>query len=843
MMADDPLSAFKAAASKQRGIPSTRFQHRRTAGEIHRCRRGQRTDIKPTEWDKFGYADKDEVLRREITYDAQTLPITRVKPGELTTEEFLKEFAAKSRPVIIEGACSSWPASNRWSLDALEERFRHVDFKVGKTDKGKNIQLKMKYYADYCRHQRDDSPLYLFETKIDETSAMRHLLSDFEIPDFFPDDWFALMNHDARPPHRWWCIGPKRSGTTVHTDPLGTAAWNAVTHGVKRWVLFEPCTPKRIAKGKAVLKEGEDTEAIMYFDFILPRLKEAYPDVKTYEGLQGPGDLIFVPGDWWHGVLNLEDAVAITENYCGRDNFETVWRRTRKDREKVAHLWLRNMKKFAPRLYEWALDLNNHDGFRMRHLRGPGEKKEESDADSSSESSSDSTSDEAEDLTAEGLEAVLGPGVVLGDRQLSELHRRNLSKQEEENQQRKEELRQAVAAVKRQVQEVEVSLSKLEAPDEALESQRTSLDLKCRQVMAEYGQVQEKLEINRHQQLCERLAGSADGASPPWMLTGAHETSVGRLLMSAGAASWQGNKEVQEDRFLTDVELQAPGGQRIVGVLVFDGHSGSLCVDIMMDWLPRNLQKCLSAKPMLTEEHLKQAVTEACVLTDDEFLIKAREREALDGTTMILCLVWPDEGRRGEQSKAKSRLLVANLGDSRAVLGRQQAGRLGAVRLSDDHKPGRPDEQRRIEGNGGVVDMQGVWRVFTPGPATFGGRSLLWGLAVSRAFGDLLMKEPQRYGCTGCSGALVSALPEITLHDLNANEDRFLVLACDGVWDVLDDEEAVVVCAEHKTADLAAHALVRRAFELGSDDNLTAVVVAWQASDKADPDGKKPRLD
>ena len=77
-------------------------------------------------------------------------------------------------------------------------------------------------------------------------------------------------------------------------------------------------------------------------------------------------------------------------------------------------------------------------------------------------------------------------------------------------------------------------------------------------------------------------------------------------------------------------------------------------------------------------------------------------------------------------STDSDRLLVANLGDSRAVLGRQkatcfaslhvatsflvardrQAGSLGAVRLSDDHKPGRPDEQRRIEGNGGVVDMQ-----------------------------------------------------------------------------------------------------------------------------------------
>ncbi|CAK9086566.1 Bifunctional arginine demethylase and lysyl-hydroxylase JMJD6 (Histone arginine demethylase JMJD6) (JmjC domain-containing protein 6) (Jumonji domain-containing protein 6) (Lysyl-hydroxylase JMJD6) (Peptide-lysine 5-dioxygenase JMJD6) (Phosphatidylserine receptor) (Protein PTDSR) (zfpsr) [Durusdinium trenchii] len=100
----------------------------------------------------------------------------------------------------------------------------------------------------------------------------------------------------------------------VHTDPLGTAAWNAVTHGVKRWVLFEPSTPKRIAPCR-IYRPGEDTEAIMYFDFLLPRLKEAYPDVRCYEGLQHPGDLIFVPGDWWHGVLNLEDCVAVTQNY------------------------------------------------------------------------------------------------------------------------------------------------------------------------------------------------------------------------------------------------------------------------------------------------------------------------------------------------------------------------------------------------------------------------------------------------------------------------------------------------------------------------------------------------
>merc|ERR1719253_577475 len=127
-------------------------------------------------------------------------------------------------------------------------------------------------------------------------------------------------------------------------------------------------------------------------------------------------------------------------------------------------------------------------------------------------------------------------------------------------------------------------------------------------------------------------------------------------------------------------------------------------------------------------------------------------------------------------------MLICNVGDSRAVLCRSaQGGRLTAVRLSDDHKPGRADERRRIEAKGGVVDMQGVWRVFTPGPANFGGRSVLWGLAVSRAFGDLLMKEPHKYGCVGATGELVSAMPEIHTYDLHPTEDRFLILACDGV--------------------------------------------------------------
>jgi len=221
------------------------------------------------------------------------------------------------------------------------------------------------------------------------------------------------VNHDSRPPFRWFCIGPKRSGTTVHTDPLGTAAWNAVTHGRKHWVLFDPKESRRIVKGKDVIRSGEDDEAIMYFDFILPRIKKAHPELKVYEGIQGPGDVIFVPGEWWHGVLNLEDCVAVTQNFCGPDNFDTVWRQIRKQREKVAYLWLRNMKRYAPALYEKATSLNRRDGFKMRHERAPGEKLS-SCSSSSSESSSDSSSDEAVDLDPAGLQGALRPGLKVG---------------------------------------------------------------------------------------------------------------------------------------------------------------------------------------------------------------------------------------------------------------------------------------------------------------------------------------------------------------------------------------------------------------------------------------------
>jgi len=379
-----------------------KFDRKRTSGEVWRCKKGKRTDIKPVDWDKHGYALNDEPLTRPIVYEGNTVPIPRVKRKDITPEWFYENAAKPHMPFIVEGVTDDWPAMQNWSIDAMEERFRHVAFKVAKDDKGKKLRMKFKYYADYIRKQQDDSPLYLFETNVDDNASINPLVDDFKCPDIFPHDWLNLVNEDSRPPHRWFCIGPKRSGTTVHIDPLATAAWNVVTHGHKHWVLMHPSESKRVVKGKDVMKDGEDDEAIMYFDFVLPRIKKAHPELRIWEGMQNPGEVIFVPGHWWHGVVNTEDCVAITQNYVGPDNFEQCWVATRKEREKVAWLWLRNMRKYAPELYDRAIEMNRRDNFRMRHERPAGERLSECSS-SSSESSTDSSSDGPGDLTETGL--------------------------------------------------------------------------------------------------------------------------------------------------------------------------------------------------------------------------------------------------------------------------------------------------------------------------------------------------------------------------------------------------------------------------------------------------------
>lgn len=60
-----------------------------------------------------------------------------------------------------------------------------------------------------------------------------------------------------------------------------------------------------------MLQPGEDDEAVNYFADLLPRIRQQ--QLRLVEFVQEAGQTVFVPGGWWHGVLNLEDTVAVTQ--------------------------------------------------------------------------------------------------------------------------------------------------------------------------------------------------------------------------------------------------------------------------------------------------------------------------------------------------------------------------------------------------------------------------------------------------------------------------------------------------------------------------------------------------
>ncbi|CEM19611.1 unnamed protein product [Vitrella brassicaformis CCMP3155] len=398
-MEPNGIDGDTAAAMEVCVSPGCQFRHRRTAKKITRAKKDHRTDIAPAEWGRYNYAALLNPTARAGGAEAllscpESVP--RVDAKTTSPAEFIASYEMRSRPCIIANAINEWPAMRRWTFDYLEEKWRNGHFKIGEDDRGHRIRVKLKYFVDYMRHQTDDSPLYLFEASAEDSPATMDLIDDWWAPAHFPEDLHNILGDDRRPPWRWFMIGPIRSGTTVHRDPLGTAAWNAVIQGEKRWALLPPELSKRLVKAKMLLRDGEDDEAIDWFHNLLPRLKafhraETGQELPIYEGITRRGDVIFVPPRWWHAVLNLSDTISVTQNFVSPANFALAWESMRRSRRLLSCRWLRRLQRFHPDLYSLAC---RYDREMAMARQVPG-----SCSSSSSSSSSDSSSDEDEDST------------------------------------------------------------------------------------------------------------------------------------------------------------------------------------------------------------------------------------------------------------------------------------------------------------------------------------------------------------------------------------------------------------------------------------------------------------
>ncbi|KAL4430069.1 hypothetical protein ABPG74_013516 [Tetrahymena malaccensis] len=83
------------------------------------------------------------------------------------------------------------------------------------------------------------------------------------------------------------------------------------------------------------------------------------------EFIQGPGETVFVPGGWWHAVINVTDTIAVTQNYMNSVNIPWVWPSFRKERKKLACYALKKYQKKIPQIHQRLVDINEKDGFVM----------------------------------------------------------------------------------------------------------------------------------------------------------------------------------------------------------------------------------------------------------------------------------------------------------------------------------------------------------------------------------------------------------------------------------------------------------------------------------------------
>ncbi|KAG2323873.1 hypothetical protein Bca4012_038219 [Brassica carinata] len=304
-------------------------------------------------------------------------------------------------------------------------------------------------------------------------------------------------------------------------------------------------------------------------------------------------------------------------------------------------------------------------------------------------------------------------------------------------------------------------------------------------------------EINEAEQLVGRIVGN-----------GSSETAC--------LYTQQGNKGTNQDAMLVWENFCSRSDTVLCGV--FDGHGpfGHMVAKRVRDMLPFTLSTQLKKSSGMdsttvlnsatcteeeeqwcelqpSEKHdklplpemylpLKRALLKTCQQMDKELKMHPTINCFCSGTTSVTVI------------KQGMDLVVGNIGDSRAVLAtRDEENALMAVQLTIDLKPDLPSESARIQKCRGRVfalqDEPEVARVWLP-------HSDSPGLAMARAFGDFCLKD---YG-------LIS-VPDINYHRLT-ERDQFIILATDGVWDVLSNKEAVDIVASAPSRNTAARALV-----------------------------------
>ena len=225
------------------------------------------------------------------------------------------DFATKwsSAPFILTDPVKAWPIFRSWSFDLLLHKYGTIEFQA------EAVTWSLRSYVEYLSDNTDESPLYLFDKSFRQKMSIDQ--DAYKVPECFGIDLFNVLGRQ-RPDHAWLIIGPERGGSTFHKDPNATSAWNAVIRGAKYWIMFPPDSPP---PGVYVSQDqSEVTSPLSITEWLLGFHAQARNMPGCKEGVCEEGEILHVPAGWWHLVFNLEEGIAVTQNFVPQQHLASV---------------------------------------------------------------------------------------------------------------------------------------------------------------------------------------------------------------------------------------------------------------------------------------------------------------------------------------------------------------------------------------------------------------------------------------------------------------------------------------------------------------------------------------
>jgi serine/threonine protein phosphatase PrpC len=274
--------------------------------------------------------------------------------------------------------------------------------------------------------------------------------------------------------------------------------------------------------------------------------------------------------------------------------------------------------------------------------------------------------------------------------------------------------------------------------------------------------------IQRNKIVGTEVFGRIQAAEERAAVTEVRESHDKTELYRSGHAEIVGRRPSMEDVSVILKDCPVPG---TILFALFDGHGGREAAEFAGQNLPQAIASRLGTTPNYEDAYMQAFL---------QVHLDMKSWCVWVGTTAVVAVI---DG---------TTLTVANVGDSRAVLFRDGK----AIRLSVDHKPDLPEETQYVQAKGGFVKEGRVNGM----------------LAVSRQLGDGFLRE------------VGNPTPHVYRIHL-CDKDQLLILACDGVWDVISDQSACEFIAAEIDPLEAAKKLRDRAFELESLDNISVIVV------------------